>query len=99
MNTLNTTQDALGTVAHSVGDIVTEGGEFVADLASDLAEVAEAAVSTIAATSVVGIRALGRTVAFAARRPREVVAGVVVVAVVVALVGYLKSRSADPSGD
>lgn len=93
MNALNSTQDTLGTVAHSIGDVASDGGELVADLVSDLAHVAESAVGTVAAASVIGIRAVGRTAAFAARRPREVVAVVVVVAAVLALVGYLRSRS------
>lgn len=99
MNTVKITQDTLENVAHSLGPIAIDGGELVADLASDLAEVAEAAVSAVATISVVGIRALGRAVSFAARRPREVIVGVAVVAAVLAVLGYLKSRSDEPITD
>ena len=97
MNTLSTSHDTLGDVAASMGDVVSDGAELAADLVDGLTDVAEVAIDTIASTSRVGVRLVGRTVRFIARRPREVLAGVVIVAAIVAVLGYLKSNSAESS--
>ena len=97
MNTLSTTHDALGDVASSMGDVVSDGAELAADLVDGLTDVAEVAIDTIASTSRVGVRVLGRTIRFVARHPREVIVGVAIVAAVIAVLGYLKSNSADSS--
>lgn len=90
MKTLSTAQDTFG-------DIVEDGADLAADLVDDLTDVAEVAIDTIASTSRVGVRVVGRAVRFVARHPREVIAGIAVVAVLAAVLGYLKSNSADAS--
>ena len=90
MNTLSTTHDALG-------DVVSDGAELAGDLVDGLTDVAEVAIDTIASTRRVGVRVLGRTFRFFARRPREVLVAVVIVAAVAVVLGYLKSNSADSS--
>ena len=97
MNTLSTSQDALGDVASSMGDVVSDGAELAADLVDGLTDVADVAIDTIASTSRVGVRLVGRTFRFIARRPREVLVAVVIVAAVAAVLSYLKSNSADSS--
>lgn len=97
MKTLSITQDTLGDVAESVSEIASSSADLAADLVDDLTDVAEVAIDAIAGTSRVGVRLVGRTIGFVARRPRDVIAGVVIVAAVIAVIGYLKSRSADSS--
>lgn len=86
MSTRNTTQAAIEDVVDVVGDSI--GG-----ITDDLGEIAEVAVTAIAETSVVGVRLLTRTIRFITRHPREVLAGVAVIAVAVGVMSVLKSRS------
>ena len=95
MKTLSTAQDTIGDLAGSVGTLASDGADLAADLVDDLTDVAEVAIDTIASTSRVGVRFVGRTVGFVARHPREVLAGIALVAVVAAVLGYLKSSSND----
>lgn len=90
MKTSSNTHDALG-------DVVSDGAELAADVVDGLTDVAEVAIDTVASTGRVGVRIVGRTFRFIARRPREVLAVVVIVAAVVAVLGCLKSNSADSS--
>lgn len=84
-------------VAQAVGDVIAVpidvGGDLIDDITPELGEIADAAVSTVAATGRVGVRLATRTVRFIARRPKEVMIGLVVVATALAVLSYLKSRS------
>jgi len=75
------------------GDVVDIVGDTIGDFTDDLGDIAEVAVTAVAETSVVGIRLVTRAVRFVARHPREVLAGVAVIAVAITVVSMLKSQS------
>lgn len=74
-------------------DAVDAAGDAVGDVAEDLVDLTEVAVSSAAVAGRVGFRIIRRTIRFVARHPREVLAGVVVVSVAVAATKFMRSRS------
>lgn len=94
-STLSTAQDAVTDAAGAVSDALSAGVELVDDVTPDLVDAVEAAVDTVASTSKFTIRLASKVVRFVARRPKEVLIGIALIAVVAGAVSYLSQRSSD----
>jgi hypothetical protein len=78
-------------------DAVDTVGDAFGDITHDLADLAEAAVAVAAVSGRVGLRIVSRTVRLLARHPREALAGIVVVTVMVAAIKLVRSSSTSRS--
>ena len=82
------------TAVETVDDVTqVVGGDLIDDITPELGEIAGAAVTTVAATGRIGIRIVASIIRFVFRRPKEVLIGLVVVAAVMGVVSYKRSRA------
>jgi len=89
--------ETVGDVAQVLGEAIAAplelGADILDDIGPDVVDIADAAVVTAVASGRLGLRVLSRTISFIGRNPKKALAGLVVVAVVAAVLSYVCSNS------